>query len=590
MKGKKRKELGQRKFKKAAQTLRQRIRNKLIEKVSWYKPKKGKVSNEGIQKGFSKKTKERSEKKTTPQAVMYVPYTHGSQLAKEIRKVVEDLKPYTNISLKVVERAGKKIVDQIHRSNPWENSKCERDDCVTCQSSQNEKKEKFRSCKRRSIMYETWCQTCVSRLRKKIGLEKEKGNEKEIGKEKEEIGKKRKLEEDVDLSKEKVRKLEEEVRKKTYKYIGESSRSAYERGLEHLKDVKNLDSGSHMLKHIIRHHLKESEPTEFRMKVISSHYSAFNRQISEAVLIKKNEGKYLLNSKAEYNRCSLPSIRTNEKKSEWELSEMSDEEFEAGISYIQKYRKENLMPNIEIVKGKKSEKNVKVKIVENDIVKESTEKKLLDECEKIIKWNSNRWEVRENTERVKRMEEQSMLEKEYRLSRAKILKENFIKKHNKNVPKKAVSWSKEKIEFRKKSWRKYREVIPTIDVHERLDLIGKLMVNVPERKPRTGHESNKGICDNSLVDCDRVTELSPASPFKYSVISKPKSDAEKPELSQACSLSINWLNSDIKNAESSPACPTKLLGNTVETELLQPPKLSFCPDRSSNCDVRMMTS
>ena len=54
---------------------------------------------------------------------MYVPYTHGSQLLKEIRKVVDDLKPYTNINLKIVERSGRKLVDSLHRSNPWENSK-----------------------------------------------------------------------------------------------------------------------------------------------------------------------------------------------------------------------------------------------------------------------------------------------------------------------------------------------------------------------------------------------------------------------------------------------------------------------------------
>ena len=54
----------------------------------------------------------------TPQAVMFVPFTNKSQLAKEIRKVVDDLRPYTNISLKIVERAGRKIVESLHRSNP----------------------------------------------------------------------------------------------------------------------------------------------------------------------------------------------------------------------------------------------------------------------------------------------------------------------------------------------------------------------------------------------------------------------------------------------------------------------------------------
>ena len=159
----------------------------MTEKVSWYKPKKVDGMNRGIRKNFSncEERKSKAEKNSTPQAVLYVPHTYGSQLAKEIREVVNDLRPYTNISLKIVERSGRKLVDTLHKSNPWENSKCERNDCIPCQSSQKEQKEKFRSCKKRSILYETWCHTCEDRLRKKIGLERKEeerkcGNEKKI--------------------------------------------------------------------------------------------------------------------------------------------------------------------------------------------------------------------------------------------------------------------------------------------------------------------------------------------------------------------------------------------------------------------------
>ena len=36
-----------------------------------------------------------------------------------------------------------------------------------------------------------------------------------------------------------------------YKYIGETAKSAYERGANHLYDRKNLDLESHMLKHAL---------------------------------------------------------------------------------------------------------------------------------------------------------------------------------------------------------------------------------------------------------------------------------------------------------------------------------------------------
>ena len=216
--------------------------------------------------------------------------------------------------------------------------------------------------------------------------------------------------------------------------------------------------------------------------MISSHYSAFNRQISEAVLIKKNEGKYLLNSKAEYNRCSLPSIRTSEKKSDWKLSEMRDQEFEDGVKYIRKHRKKNLMLNVEIVEKKK---NVKVNVEEKKLEKESVDEKLIEECQNIVAWNRSRWEKRENMERIKKVEEQSKLEREYRLSRAAILKEEFLKKHYIKEGKTNVRWSKEKIEFKKNSWRKYRDVMSIIDEPERIELIQKLMINILERPQKS---------------------------------------------------------------------------------------------------------
>ena len=50
------------------------------------------------------------------------------------------------------------------------------------------------------------------------------------------------------------------------------------------------------------------EDLSFKMRIISSHKSAFERQIKEAVLIIKYSGITLMNSKTEYNRCSVPRI------------------------------------------------------------------------------------------------------------------------------------------------------------------------------------------------------------------------------------------------------------------------------------------
>ena len=48
-------------------------------------------------------------------------------------------------------------------------------------------------------------------------------------------------------------------RMKLYKYIGESSRSGYERGLEHQKDLQDQKMDSHMLRHFFSSHEGEKE-------------------------------------------------------------------------------------------------------------------------------------------------------------------------------------------------------------------------------------------------------------------------------------------------------------------------------------------
>ena len=57
-----------------------KIRNKLTEKVLWYKPKKVDGMNKGIGKYFSncEERKSRAEKNSTPHAILYVPHTYGS--------------------------------------------------------------------------------------------------------------------------------------------------------------------------------------------------------------------------------------------------------------------------------------------------------------------------------------------------------------------------------------------------------------------------------------------------------------------------------------------------------------------------------
>ena len=50
-------------------------------------------------------------------------------------------------------------------------------------------------------------------------------------------------------------------------YYGESSRSLYERSREHLKDAKDFDNGSHIVKHWMNEHPESEECPVFSFSI-----------------------------------------------------------------------------------------------------------------------------------------------------------------------------------------------------------------------------------------------------------------------------------------------------------------------------------
>ena len=130
--------------------------------------------------------------------------------------------------------------------------------------------------------------------------------------------------------------------KKEVRYVGESARSPYERGKEHLADFKNLSTKSHMLKHQIIYH-KELKSVKFKMEILEFHTTAFSRQIHEAVQIDLvSKSGAIMNSKSEYNRCTLPRLTVEGGKSVEEKKSpglhLTEEEVEAEIIILRKQR------------------------------------------------------------------------------------------------------------------------------------------------------------------------------------------------------------------------------------------------------------
>ena len=126
------------------------------------------------------------------------------------------------------------------------------------------------NCKKRNILYENLCQEC-NKDTEKVKDEKFLKNGKGI-------------------------------------YVGESSRSLYERAKEHQAEKENLSEDSHQVKHWLTSHQEMSSPPEFKFRIIQTFRDPLSRQLAEAVRIDLR-GEDVLNSRSEYSRCRVPRLR-----------------------------------------------------------------------------------------------------------------------------------------------------------------------------------------------------------------------------------------------------------------------------------------
>ena len=107
-------------------------------------------------------------------------------------------------------------------------------------------------------------------------------------------------------------------------YVGESSRSLYERAREHQADRNKGSDDSHQVKHWMIDHQDLLAPPKFQFKIIQTFKDPLSRQLAEAVRIELR-GENILNSKGEFNRCKVPRLTIDpenwrgKKKTELEI-------------------------------------------------------------------------------------------------------------------------------------------------------------------------------------------------------------------------------------------------------------------------------
>ena len=208
-------------------------------------------------------------------SLIFVPKTDDGELSKRIRTAARRISDITGDHCKVVERSGIKLKHLLHKSNPWQNIKCGREKCLVCNCALN-KKFNWRL---RSVTYKMFCLKCDEERKK--------------------------TKEDLDKSDDNEDSLEDE----TKFYFGESSKTSFERGVLHAEDYVKKKDDSHMWKHVTDAH-SDSDPKDvkFGMTVLRSHPSPFHRQVTESVLIYRNQNN--LNSKSMMMSSLIQKFRT----------------------------------------------------------------------------------------------------------------------------------------------------------------------------------------------------------------------------------------------------------------------------------------
>ena len=127
---------------------------------------------------------------------------------------------------------------------------------------------------------------------------------------------------------------------------------------------------------------------EFGMKIRSQFQTALERQVGEAVAIRREQasGTILLNSKGEYNRCKIKRIETRPTKSQYRdtlLENENDKLFKEGLKELNKLKRSR-------TKEIKRKKNLKVT--------SNLNKKLKEVCIEIGNENLSNWRKRRKLE------------------------------------------------------------------------------------------------------------------------------------------------------------------------------------------------
>ena len=140
--------------------------------------------------------------------VLFVEQSPRGELAKRLREALREMEQTLGFRIKVAERAGRPLGSMFPLTSLWEGAQCGRGECITCL----QEGEEMPPCSRKNLVYENICLECNPGATKGGDLETLKEGAPSL-------------------------------------YIGETSRSIFERSREHWEGVRKGEEGNHMVKH-----------------------------------------------------------------------------------------------------------------------------------------------------------------------------------------------------------------------------------------------------------------------------------------------------------------------------------------------------
>ena len=252
----------------------ERIRRKLLGKSNWFR-KRRKIVKEDEQKATRRSFGGNKYRRELPvKTVLFVEQSPMGELAKKLKDTLRGMEQTLGFRVKVVERTGRSMGSKFPLNSLWKGAKCGRGDCTTCEQGGE---EELPDCSKVNLVYENLCTVCNPGASKKG----------ELGA----------VRTDIPTT-----------------YIGETSRSVYERSREHWEGAKKGSMKNHMIKHQVLEHGGEQKP-EFFMKIRGFYKTALARQVAEAVMIRRRGGEgAILNSKGEFSRSYIPRLQVVEEE------------------------------------------------------------------------------------------------------------------------------------------------------------------------------------------------------------------------------------------------------------------------------------